>query len=87
MKDLTLYVAAVAGFMLPLFNIPLAIKIYRQKSAKSFSLIWAIGLQVCTFLMLPQVLVSPDLSYKIFGITNFLLFAVVFVLVMRYRKA
>lgn len=87
MKDWILYVAAVAGFMLPLFNIPLAVKIYRQKSAKNFSLTWAIGLQVCIVLMLPQVLVSPDWSYRIFGIFNFILFSVVFVMVMIYRKS
>lgn len=85
-KEFCFYLGVVAGFILPLFNIPLAWKIYKLKSAKNISFLWAVGVWICVVLILPQVLLSPDWSYKIFGIVNFILFSIVFFLVCRFRK-
>jgi len=49
------------------------------------SLVWAWGVFVCVMLMLPQTLLSPDLSFKIFGIVNFILFSAAFGHILYYR--
>ncbi|MDZ4224348.1 MAG: hypothetical protein U1D33_00420, partial [bacterium] len=74
-----------AGLVLPLFNLPLVFKIYRTKSAKDFSLIWGFGIWICLLLMLPQVMLTPDLSFRVFGLANFSFFTLVLVAVLRYR--
>ena len=78
--------AIVAGFILPFFNIPLILKVWRMKSSKEISLVWVFGVWVCQLLMLPQMVLTSDLSYKIFGFTNFVLFTFVVAVVYRYRS-
>lgn len=86
MKDFALYIGMVAGLILPLFNLPLVFKIYRTKSAKDFSLIWGVGIWICLLLMLPQVILTPDLSFRVFGLANFAFFTLVLIAVLRYRS-
>ena len=81
------YLSAMASFVMPFFNIPLIWKIRRLKSAKEISLIWTCGVWVCVLLVLPQAWVSPDLSFKIFGVVNFILFSFVAFYVWRYRHS
>ena len=85
MKHFFLYLGTAAGFILPLFNIPLILKIRRNKSSKDISYAWAVGVWVCVVLMFPQTLLSPDLSFRIFGLMNLFLFSVAFYYIRRYR--
>ncbi len=75
----------VASITLPLWNIPLILKIRQRRSSRDISLAWAIGVFVCLIGMLPAGLISHDPVFRAFTITNFLLFSAVVVYVLRYR--
>jgi len=75
----------IAAVALPFWNIPLIITITQRQSSKDISLTWTFGVLGCLVLMLPAALRSPDVIFKIFGIVNLLLFAVVALQVVRYR--
>ncbi len=77
----------VAGVMMPLWNIPLIVRIVRRRSCGDLSLLWLFGIWGCIVLMLPSSLISTDIVLKAFGISNFLLFSVVVMVVMKYRKS
>lgn len=78
-------VAMVAGVVLPLFNIPLILKIVKRRSAEDLSLSWALGVWVCIVLMTPQALRSSDVSFRIFGIANIIFFSAVVFFVLKYK--
>ena len=78
-------IGLIAAVVLPFWNIPLILRIERRRSSKDISLFWCIGVWVCFALMLPSGLRSPDLVFKAFTITNFILFSAVTVQVLRYR--
>lgn len=86
MKTTFLYLGMLSGLALPLMNIPLILKIRKNRSSKDLSLIWAWGVWICIILMLPQALLTEDLVLKIFGILNFVIFSFVVVYVCYYRK-
>ena len=75
----------VAALILPLWNIPLILKILRRKSSKDLSLWWTFGVWAALLLMLPSALVSDDFIFKVFNIANLLIFTVVVAIVVRYR--
>jgi hypothetical protein len=75
----------IAAVLMPLWNIPLIIRIGRRKSSRDISLPWALGVFGCILLMLPSALASPDVIFRAFGIVNALLFGAVVVQVLRYR--
>lgn len=76
----------VAALVLPLWNIPLIVKIVRRKSSKDFSLWWTFGVWLTLIAMLPSALVSEDLVFKVFNIANLAIFtAVVYQVVRHYR--
>ena len=79
-------IALVGSIALPLCNIPLIIKIVRRKSSRDVSLEWAVGVWICLLLMAPAGLISPDFVWKTYTIINFVLFSVVMVTVLVYRK-
>ena len=78
-------VGLVAGVTLPLFNIPLILRIVRRKSAEDFSISWAVGVWICILLMTPQALRSQDLAFRAYGIVNIIFFSAVVFLVLKYR--
>lgn len=78
-------IGMVAGVALPLFNIPLIMKLIKTKSSKDFSLSWAIGVWVCIILMTPQALRSNDIAFRAFGAVNILFFSVVAFLIVKYH--
>lgn len=78
-------VGMVAAVVLPLWNVPLILKLEQRKSSKDISLSWAWGILVCLLLMLPAGLQSPDPVFRVFTIVNVLLFSGVVVQVFRYR--
>ena len=75
----------IAAVAMPLWNIPLIIRIERRKSSKDISLTWTLGVYACILLMLPSALASSDLIFRMFGIVNALLFGAVVIQVLRYR--
>ena len=78
-------VGIVAGVTLPLFNIPLILRLLKRKSAEDFSISWAVGVWICILLMTPQALRSQDLAFKAYGIVNIIFFSAVVFLVLKYR--
>lgn len=79
-------VGVVASVVLPLFNIPLILKIRRRGSSKDFSLTWAFGIMGCTLLMMPSVLMTSDIVFKAFGIINFISFSTVMFYILKYHR-
>jgi len=79
-------VGLVAAVVLPLFNIPLIIKIIQRKSSKDFSLTWALGVWVCIILMAPSGFTSEDVVWRTFNYVNVVLFSVVVVVTLKYRN-
>jgi len=79
-------VGIVAGVTLPLFNIPLILRLVKRKSAEDFSISWAVGVWVCILLMTPQALRSQDLAFRAYGIVNIFFFSAVVFLVLKYRS-
>ena len=78
-------VGIVAGVTLPLFNVPLILRILKRKSAEDFSIYWAVGVWICILLMTPQALRSQDLAFRAYGIVNIIFFSAVVFLVLKYR--
>lgn len=78
--------ALVGGIVLPLFNIPLIMKIVKRRSSSDLSMSWAIGVWVCIVLMTPQALRSTDVSFRIYGIVNIIFFSAVVFFVLKYRS-
>ncbi len=76
------WIAAVA---LPLWNIPLIVRIRQRKSSKDISLAWALGVFGCLVAMLPSGLISADPVFKTFTVVNLILFSAVVIQVLRYR--
>ena len=70
---------------MPLWNIPLILRIVRRKSAEDISLAWLFGVWGCILGILPSSLMSADPVFKAFGLTNAVLFSVVVAVILRYR--
>jgi hypothetical protein len=76
----------IGAVAMPLWNIPLIIRIQKRRSSRDLSLPWAIGIWSCLALMLPSGLTSSDAVYRAFTIANIILFSVVLVQVLRFRN-
>lgn len=79
-------IAFIAAIVLPLFNIPLIVRVIKRKSSKDLSLHWALGVWICFLLMMPEALKSPDIVWRVFSIMNITLFTFVVIAVLVYRK-
>ena len=79
-------VGMLAAILLPLWNIPLIVRIQRRKSSQDVSPSWALGVLACLLLMLPAGLGSPDAVFRAFTVANLVLFSFVVVQVFRYRR-
>lgn len=78
-------IGLIAALVLPLWNIPLILKIQERKSSKDFSLLWTYGVWITLLLMLPSALLSDDLVFKVFNIANITIFSAVVFFVLRHR--
>jgi uncharacterized protein with PQ loop repeat len=78
--------ALVASVVMPLWNIPLLIKIVRRKSSEDLSLSWLFGVWTCMLFMLPWGFITQDTVLKVFSFANFVLFSCVVIVVVKYRK-
>ena len=79
-------VAFVAAIILPLWNIPLILRIIRRRSSQDISIYWLMGVWTCFLLMAPQGLKSQDPVWRIFNIMNLILFTAVVIVTLAYRK-
>ena len=78
--------ALVASVVMPLWNIPLIVKVRRRKSSEDLSRSWMLGVWVCMLLMLPWAVMTKDLVLKVFSTVNFVLFSGVVFVGIRYHK-
>ena len=75
----------IAAVILPLWNIPLIVRISRRKSSRDVSVWWAFGVFGCLLVMLPAGLASVDAVFRTFSLVNVILFSLVVIQVLRYR--
>jgi uncharacterized protein with PQ loop repeat len=86
METLIQTLGLAAAVILPLWNIPLIARIIQRKSSKDISLWWALGVWCSLLVMAPSGFTSKDIVWKVFNITNLVLFsAVVFFTLMYHR--
>ena len=78
-------IGVVSAVALPLFNIPLILRLVERKSSDDFSLSWAVGVWTCIVLMVPHALRSPDATFRIFAVMNVVFFSAVTFLILKYR--
>jgi len=83
--DILYKISTWAGILLPLFNIPLIIRIIKRKSADDISLIWLFGVWLCILLMSPAALASKDVTFYWFGWMNLIFFTGVVVVTVKYH--
>jgi len=79
-------IALIASIILPLWNIPLIVRIIKRRSSKDLSLFWAIGAWVCFLTMFPTGIQSPDLVYRTFTYVNFFFFTLVMIFTVLFHK-
>ncbi len=81
------HVPMVAAAALPLFDIPLIVRIIRRRSSADISVSWIVGLWVCSVGMAPAAIISSeDLVWKTFNVVNVILLTGVLIAVIYYRK-
>ena len=76
----------IAAVILPLWNIPMIIKIIKRKSSQDISLSWALGVWICFLFMFHNGLRSPDVIWRTFNIINMICFTGVVLVTLKYRK-
>lgn len=79
-------IAFIAAIILPLWNIPLIVRIIHRKSSKDISIYWVFGVWICFLLMAPDAFRSSDPVWRAFNIMNLILFTAVVIAVLVYRK-
>lgn len=79
-------IGIVGSILMPLFNIPMIVRIIRRKSSQDFSLVGAAGLFSCMLLMLPQALRSEEISFKLLNFISVIVFGILIVSIIRYRS-
>ena len=76
----------IAAIVLPLWNVPLMVRMIKRKSSQDISLYWVFGVWFTLLAMLPSGLVSQDIVWKAFNIINSVLFTCVVITACLYRK-
>lgn len=84
--DIVQTIGLAAAVIMPLWNIPLILRIIKRKSSSDISLSWVLGVWVCALLMAPSGLTSKDIVWRCFNIVNLVLFTGVVAAVLKYRK-
>lgn len=85
MSDWIQKIGVASAIALPLFNIPLILRLLQRKSSADFSLSWAIGVWICIVLMTPQALRSQDAAFRAYGVVNLVFFTAVVFFILKYR--
>ena len=79
-------IGLAASVSLPLWNIPLIMKIVKRRSSADISMSWVMGVWSCSLLMLPSGLMSKDIVLKAFSVVNILFFTGVMLAALKYRN-
>ncbi|MBI1870298.1 MAG: hypothetical protein HYS07_03790 [Chlamydiae bacterium] len=79
-------IGLVAAVILPLWNVPLIVRIIKRKSSRDMSLYWAGGVWICLVLMAPSGFVTGDRVWRVFNVENFFFFSCVLITILIYRK-
>ena len=79
-------IALLAATMLPLWDIPLIIRIVQRKSSQDISMVWAAGLWATSVLMAPSAFISGDKVAIGFNCVNVTMVTIVLIVVYKYRK-
>ena len=74
-----------SSVILPFFNIPLMIRMVKRRSSEDLSLVWVIGVFICLLGMQPAAWCSTDCVFKVFSVTNLILFSGVVFLTIFFR--
>ena len=80
------WLGMIAASTMPLWNIPLIVKIIQRKSSNDISILWVVGVWLCILGMLPSALITEDKVLKCFGIANSIFFSAVLYTVLKYRR-
>ncbi len=76
-----------AGAILPLWDIPLIVRIVKRKSAADISLVWMWGLWLSSVLMAPSALMAnTNKAAVVFNIVNVLALSALLIVVIKYQK-
>jgi uncharacterized protein with PQ loop repeat len=84
-NDLVGLMGLLAAVIMPLFNIPLIVRIIKRRSSQDISVIWAAGVWICILMMAPAGFRSDDIVLRTFNISNLLFFSAVFFVTIKYR--
>lgn len=86
LKVIIIAIGMASSIIMPLFNIPLVIKIWKRRSSSDISLTWTLGVWGSILVMTPAAIISSDPVFRIFGIMNILLFSTVAFSVLKFRN-
>lgn len=86
LKGIIITIGMASSIIMPLFNIPLVIKIWKRRSSSDISLTWTLGVWGSILVMTPAAIISSDPVFRIFGIMNILLFSTVAFSVLKFRN-
>jgi uncharacterized protein with PQ loop repeat len=75
-----------AAVILPVWDIPLMVRIIRRKSSQDISLGWVFGLWASSVLMAPSAFISGDRAAIGFNTVNVTMLTAVLIVVFKYRK-
>lgn len=78
-------IAFVCAIVLPMWNIPLIMRIIKRRSSEDISEVWVLGVWFCLLGMAPSGFQSDDPVWRIFNIMNILLFSFVVITVFTFR--
>ena len=75
-----------AGIMLPLWDIPLIVKILRRQSSDDISLVWMWGIWLSSVFMAPAAFMVHNTIAIAFNIVNVTTLTAVLIVVLKYRR-
>ena len=75
-----------AGIMLPLWDIPLIVRIIQRKSSADISLLWIWGLWLTSILMTPSAFMVGNILAIGFNVVNVVMLSIVLIIVIKYQK-
>lgn len=76
-----------SAVVMPVFNIPLIVRILRRRSSEDISIVWVVGVWLCILGMLPASLLSTDRVLKAYGVINTVFFTAVVGVVLFFHPS
>ena len=84
--EILIKISFFAAILLPFWNASLIMRVLKRRSSADISIWWAGGVWTCLLLMLPSGICSQDNIYRVFTITNFILFSITALVIVIYHK-